>query len=674
MSRERSAEAIRIPAAMPSRVVVENVRPAVDGGRFPVKRTVGEKVVVTADAHADGHDVLFAVLQHRRKSQAEWSEEEMEPLGNDAWRAAFTVTALEPHFYRVEAWVDRFATWQRDLRKRLEAEAQQPIDLQIGAEIVAAAAARATGLDAARLEDWAAELREWAGKAPVEAYDRALDDELAGLMRRHADRRLAGHSPVTLELNVDRKRARFSAWYETFPRSCADSAEGHGTFADCERRLPYVKSMGFDVLYLPPIHPIGRFHRKGPNNAPVAGPADHGSPWAIGSAEGDHKAIHPQLGTIEDFRRLVKRADEHGIELALDLAFQCAPDHPYVREHPQWFRARPDGTIQYAENPPKKYQDIYPIDFETEDWRALWLELKGVVDYWVAQGVRIFRVDNPHTKPYRFWEWLIAEVRLEHPDVIFLAEAFTRPKVMYQLAKLGFSQSYTYFAWRNTSFELRDYFTELTKSDVREYFRPNAWPNTPDILTEQLQYGGRNAFVIRLVLAATLCASYGIYGPAYELCEARPRSPGSEEYLDSEKYEIRRWELARADSLKELIGRVNRIRRENKALQSDESLRFHEVDNEQLIAYSKHTEDQANVILAVVNLDPHHTQSGWVRFPLEEHGLDPHAPYQLHDLLTDARYFWSGPRNFVHLEPSAPAHVFRLRRKLRSERDFDYFL
>jgi starch synthase (maltosyl-transferring) len=655
-------------------VVVENVRPAVDGGRFPVKRCLGEKVVVTADVHADGHDVIYAALHHRRKSQPEWSEQEMEPLGNDAWQATFAVTALEPHFYRVEAWVDAFATWRRDLQKRLEAETQQPVDLLIGAELVAEAAARAAQLDAARLEDWAGELRGWAEKGPVEVYDRALDDDLAVLMRRHADRRHAGHSPSSLELNVDRKRARFSAWYEMFPRSCGDSAEKHGSFADCERRLPYVKSMGFDVLYLPPIHPIGRAYRKGPNNAEAAGPHDHGSPWAIGSAEGGHKSIHPELGRIEDLRRLRKRAEELGIELALDLAYQCSPDHPYVKEHPEWFRARPDGTIQYAENPPKKYQDIYPIDFDSRDWQALWLELRSVVEFWVAEGVRIFRVDNPHTKPYRFWEWLIAEVRGQHPEVIFLAEAFTRPKVMYQLAKLGFNQSYTYFAWRNTSLELRDYFTELTRTEVREYFRPNVWPNTPDILTEQLQYGGRNAFVIRLVLAATLAASYGVYGPAYELCEGRPRSPGSEEYLDSEKYQIRDWDLDGAHSLKGLIGRVNRIRRENPALQSDEGLRFHEVDNEQIIAYSKSTEDHSNLILVVVNLDPHHTQSGWVSFPVEELDLDPHAPYQLHDLLTDARYFWSGRKNFVELEAAAPAHILKLRRKLRSERDFDYFL
>ncbi len=674
MSREHLAQTTTFPAAMPPRVVVENVRPAVDGGRFPVKRSLGEKVVVTADVHADGHDVIYAVLHHRRKSQAEWSEQEMEPLGNDAWQATFTVTTLEPHFYRVEAWVDAFATWRRDLRKRLEAETQQPVDLLIGAELVDQAAARAAELDAARLEDWAGELRGWAEKGPAEAYDRALDDDLAALMRRHADRRLAGHSPLPLELNVDRKRARFGAWYEMFPRSCGDSEEKHGTFADCERRIPYVKSMGFDILYLPPIHPIGRVHRKGPNNEEVAGPHDHGSPWAIGSAEGGHKSIHPKLGTLADFRRLRKCAEQQGIELALDLAYQCAPDHPYVAEHPEWFKARPDGTIQYAENPPKKYQDIYPIDFDSRDWRALWLELKSVVDFWVGEGVRIFRVDNPHTKPYRFWEWLIAEVRGQHPDVIFLAEAFTRPKVMYQLAKLGFNQSYTYFAWRNTSLELREYFTELTRTEVREYFRPNLWPNTPDILTEQLQYGGRNAFAIRLVLAATLSSSYGIYGPAYELCEAKPRSPGSEEYLDSEKYRIRSWDLESAHSLKGLIGRVNRIRRENPALQSDEGLRFHEVDNEQIIAYSKSSEDQSNLVLVVANLDPHHTQSGWVSFPVEELGLDPHAPYQFHDLLTDARYFWSGRRNFVQLEATAPAHILRLRRKLRSERDFDYFL
>jgi starch synthase (maltosyl-transferring) len=433
--------------------------------------------------------------------------------------------------------------------------------------------------------------------------------------------------------------------------------------------------MGFDVVYLPPIHPIGTSFRKGRNNTTVAEPGDVGSPWAIGSAEGGHMALHPELGDMADFERFLAKAAGLGLEIAIDIAFQCSPDHPYVREHPEWFRRRPDGTIQYAENPPKKYQDIFPLEFETDDWRALWEELTGVVRFWVAKGIRIFRVDNPHTKAFPFWELLIAEVKRDHPDAIFLAEAFTRPKVMYRLAKLGFTQSYTYFAWRNTRQELVEYFTELTKSDVREFFRPNLWPNTPDILPEFLQFGGRPAFLSRIVLAATLGASYGIYGPAFELAENRALRPGSEEYLDSEKYQLRQWDIENPWNLREMIARVNQARRENPALQSDWSLRFHEIDNEKLICYSKATPDYSNVILVVVNLDPHHTHAGWVNLDLAALGVDREHPYQVHELLGDSRYLWTGTRNYVELNPqSAPAHVFRIRRKIRTERDFDYFL
>jgi len=429
------------------------------------------------------------------------------------------------------------------------------------------------------------------------------------------------------------------------------------------------------VLYFPPIHPIGRTHRKGKNNISGAGPDDPGSPWAIGSEEGGHKDVHPQLGTLEDFRQLVAKAGEHGMEIAIDLAFHCTPDHPYVKEHPEWFRWRPDRTVQYAENPPKKYEDIYPLNFESKKWQELWNELKDVVLFWIDQGGRIFRVDNPHTKPFHFWKWLIGEIKKDHPDVIFLSEAFTRPKVMYQLAKLGFTQSYTYFAWRNTKWELSQYFTELTQSEGREYLRPILWPNTPDILTEYLQMGGQPAFMARLVLAATLGASYGIYGPAFELCENRPKEPGSEEYLDSEKYEIKNWDISRADSLRDFITRVNRIRRENPALHGDWSLCFHSTDNDHLICYSKQTDDCSNVIFVVVNLDPHHTQAGWVELSLPELGINQQVPYQVHDLLSDARYLWHGPRNYVELNPQVvPAQIFRVRRKVRTERDFDYFM
>jgi starch synthase (maltosyl-transferring) len=673
-----SKNARREPALPPAtersaRVLVENVSPEVDGGRYPVKRTVGERVAVEADAFAEGHDALVAVVRWRRASDPGWREVRMEPLGNDRWRGSFPIEALEPHRYTVEAWVDEFRTWRRGLAKKLEVSAVEAVDLLVGAQLVEAAAARAGGEDLARLRAVAAALR---GDAPVaERAARALDDDLSALMDRHPDRAGAARYGRELLVDVERERARYGAWYELFPRSTSPEAGRHGTFADVAARLPYVARMGFDVLYLPPIHPIGRSFRKGKNNSTEPSPDDVGSPWAIGAAEGGHDAIHPALGTLVDFRRLVTRAGELGIEIALDLAFQCSPDHPWVKEHPEWFRKRPDGTIQYAENPPKKYQDVYPIEFETPRWRELWAALLGIVLHWAEQGVRLFRVDNPHTKPLRFWEWLIAEARRVHPDLVFLAEAFTRPKVMYALAKAGFSQSYTYFTWRNTKGELVDYLTELTRSEVREFFRPSFWPNTPDILPEALQYGGRPMFVARVVLAATLGASYGIYGPAYELLESRPLRPGGEEYQDSEKYQLRRWDLERPESLRDLIARLNAIRRENPALHRNDRLAFHRVDNEQLIAYSKTSEDLSDVVLVVVNLDHHHVHSGWLELPLEALGLPAREPYQVHDLLGDGRYLWHGPRNFVELDPrSAPAQIFRIRRRVRTERDFDYFL
>ncbi len=596
----------------------------------------------------------------------------MVPLGNDRWRGEFAVQEVGRHRYTLEAWVDRFQSWRRDLEKRVGAGQDVSVQLIVGGGLVEEASLRASRGDSRRLAEWTSALR---GPGNVdEKISVALREGLAHAMSKYPDRKLATRYERELVVDVDHPKARFSAWYEMFPRSCAPEPGRHGTFADCEARLPYIAEMGFDVLYFPPIHPIGRTNRKGKNNVPGAGPDDPGSPWAIGAEEGGHKAVHPQLGTLEDFRRLLARARDVGIEIALDLAFQCSPDHPYVKEHPEWFRWRPDGTLQYAENPPKKYEDIYPFDFETEHWRELWEELKTVVLFWIDSGVRIFRVDNPHTKPFAFWDWLIREVKDHHPDVLFLSEAFTRPKVMYELAQLGFSQSYTYFAWRNARWELTQYFTELTQTDVREYFRPNLWPNTPDILTEYLQSGGRPAFMARLVLAATLGASYGIYGPAFELMENRPREHGSEEYMDSEKYEIRRWDLRRADSLREFVGKVNQARRENPALQHDWSLRFHPVDNDRILCYSKRTTDPENLVVVAVNLDPHHTQSGWVDLPLDSLGIDSRQAYQMHDLLTNARYLWHGPHNYVELDPEVvPAHVFRVRHRVRREHDFAYY-
>lgn len=631
----------------------------------------------------------------------------MELLGNDRWRASFRVPELGRYYYTIAAWVDRFATWRRDLEKRAEAGQDLSVHFLEGAQLVRQAASRARGRDRMRLLDRAEALegavREMPAAAPMQTRSEvpaevgsdsetehhadtgnpatprapalALDARLAALMARYADRQPVTTYAKELAVVVEREKARFSTWYEMFPRSCAAEPGRHGTFRDAEARLPYVASMGFDVLYLPPIHPIGHTNRKGRNNALTAAPGDPGTPWAIGSPAGGHKAVHPELGTLEDFRRFVAKAQSHGLEVALDLAFQCSPDHPWVREHPEWFRTLPDGSIRHAENPPKKYEDILPLDFETEAWRELWEELKGVVVFWIEQGVRIFRVDNPHTKPFAFWEWLLGEVRREYPDVIFLSEAFTRPRVMYRLAKLGFTQSYTYFAWRNTKWELTEYLTELTRTEVAEYFRPNFWPNTPDILTAYLQTGGRPAFMARLVLAATLAASYGIYGPAFELCEARTREPGSEEYLDSDKYEIRHWNLDQPHSLRDFIAKVNRIRRENPALQTDRTLHFHAVSNDELIVYSKHAPDRSNIMLMAVNLDPYHTHAGWVDLDLRTLGLAHDDTYQVHDLLSGARYVWHGAHNYVELDPHVvPAHIFRIERKVRTEMDFEYYL
>ncbi len=665
----------RAPAAVKidgrHRVVIDAVRPAVDGGLFPVKRVEGERVVVEADIFADGHDELSAALRYRHGERGRWIEVPMQSSVNDLWRAEFQVSEVGDYFYTVQAWVDHFRSWRHGFGKKVAAEQDVAVELLAGAELVKLAAGRAKGQDRKNLEQAAKVLRG----QDAAATERALTDELGILMEKYAERRWITNYAKVLAVTVDRAKARFSSWYELFPRSCAPTAGAHGSFKDCMDRLSYVAAMGFDVLYLPPIHPVGVAFRKGKNNAVRAEPDDVGSPWAIGAKEGGHKAIHPQLGSLADFQQLMTTAKEQGLEIALDIAFQCTPDHPYVQEHPEWFRKRPDGTIQYAENPPKKYQDIYPIDFESDDWQALWQELKSVIVFWCEQGVRIFRVDNPHTKAFPFWEWAIGAVKKDYPDALFLAEAFTRPKVMYRLAKIGFSQSYTYFAWRNTKLELTEYLTELTQTEVKEFFRPNLWPNTPDILTEYLQFGGRPAFVTRLVLAAMLGANYGIYGPAYELCDNVAREPGSEEYLNSEKYEIKHWDIDRADSLKELIGRVNRIRRQNPALHSDGSLQFHKIDNPEILCFSKQTEDLANVIVVVVNLDPHHSQSGWVEFDTQRLGLEAQQPYQMHELLTNARYLWHGARNFVQLDPqSAPTQIFRVRHKLRREQDFDYFL
>lgn len=655
------------------RVVIENVHPEIDCGHFPIKRVIGEKVRVLADVFTDGHDSVSANLLYRRDNEQTPKAIPMEFVANDRWRAAFVVDELGSYHYTVEGWVDHFQTWQKDLRKRFEAGQDLKIDFLIGVEHIEKAIGRAAYEDGQKLIRFAEKLKKQE-EDQESLVAIALSPELTTLMQRYPDKEFTTRYHRELSVTVDRKKALFSTWYELFPRSCAPEPGKHGTFRDCERLLPEIARMGFDVLYFPPIHPIGQTNRKGKNNNPVAGPDDVGSPWAIGAAEGGHKAIHPQLGTFEDFGRIVQKAQEYGLKIALDLAYQCTPDHPYVREHPEWFRKRPDGTIQYAENPPKKYQDIFPINFETEAWQELWEELKSIVLFWIDKGVRIFRVDNPHTKAFPFWEWMIGEVKKEYPEVIFLSEAFTRPKVMYRLAKIGFTQSYTYFTWRNTKQEFIEYLTELTQTDVGEYFRPNFWPNTPDILPEHLQYGGKPAFMMRLVLAATLSSNYGIYGPAFELC-VNEALPGREEYLDSEKYEIKHWNWNQPGSLKGFITRINRIRKENPALQQTRNLQFYEVDNDYLLFYGKTTEDFSNIILVVVNLDPFHTQAGWVQVPIAELGIAPDQSYLVHNLISDDKYIWQGERNYVELNPtSLPAHVFRVRRRLRRETDFDYFM
>ena len=657
-----------------TRVVIENLKPEINGGRFPIKRVVGEKVVVTADVFADGHDSVWANVLFKWQNDNKWREVPMWFLENDRWRGEFIVEDVGIYSYKVEGGIERFKTWQNDLKKKYDAnqDINIMIEILIGIQYIQDTLQRASEDDKNNLLQYIDFLKNEENRQ--KAVSIALSEELSKLMNKYPDMRFATNCGRDLTVVVDRKKALFSTWYERFPRSCSPETSRHGTFKDCEAILPEIARMGFDVYYLPPIHPIGKTNRKGKNNSSMVNPDDAGSPWAIGSDEGGHKAVHPQLGTLEDFERLIHRAKDYGIEIAIDIAFQCSPDHPYVKEHSQWFRWRPDGSVQYAENPPKKYEDVLPLNFETEQWRQLWEELKSILVFWIEKGVLIFRVDNPHTKPFPFWEWLIKEIKNKYPEVIFLSEAFTRPKVMYYLAKLGFTQSYTYFTWRNTKKEFIEYITELVQTEIREYFRPNFWPNTPDILPEHLQYGGRAAFMIRLVLAATLSSNYGIFGPAFELCINEPIS-GKEEYHNSEKYEIQHWNWDSPGNLKDFIARVNRIRKENPALQTAWNLHFYDVDNEYLLAYGKTTEDLSNIILIVVNLDPYHTQSGWVEVPVNTFGIGTDQPYMVHDLLTNDKYIWHGEKNYVELRLNPiPAHILKIRKRLKRESDFDYFM
>ena len=674
------------PSQGRSRVVIEEITPQVNGGRYPACRIIGDEVTVTAAVFGDGHDHIAARLLYKHHTERSWRFVTMEPVSNDIWTGTFKVNKLGHWRFAVLGWVDHFDTWCSDLKKRLGAQPDPadpkptdvpqdiPLALRTGALLIEKAAKRASGTDSHNMTEIVTSLR-WLADQNAPVYEYPLSSAAEALVTRYPDHEFATQSEE-LPLWVDRERARFSAWYELFPRSMSPIPGQHGTLKDVEAHLGEIAAMGFHILYMPPIHPIGSAYRKGKNNSTTALDGDVGSPWAIGAAptkdnEGGHKAILPELGTLADFDHLVTAAVEHNLELALDIAFQCSPDHPWVKAHPDWFIIRPDGSIQYAENPPKKYQDIYPLNFESPDWRGLWDELHSVFEFWVKRGVKVFRVDNPHTKALPFWEWCIGEIRNKYPDVIFLAEAFTRPHVMYSLAKAGFTQSYTYFTWRTTKPELQSYLEEITQPPVSDFFQPNFWPNTPDILHKSLQEGGRPAFMQRLILATTLTANYGIYGPAYELGENVPARPAlgkteSEEYMDSEKYEVKQRSRNQAGSLVPLITLLNKIRRENSALQTNGSLFFHPVDNPNLMCYSKSVKEgngTDNTILVAVNLDPFNEQGGWIDLDLRRLGMPYDQNFDVEDLITGVHYTWRDRSNYVALRPNVmPAHVFRVTR------------
>lgn len=644
-------------------IIIENIQPEIDGGKFPVKCVAGEAFKVEADIFKDGHDVLRASLLYRKASDAAWKESPIVFLDNDRWGGTFIPDENTRYFYKIEAWVDPVATWFKNTEKKCSAGGNGSVksDVLEGLVFLEEACAEAKGKDHAGITHWIGLLKKTNG-ASEKVLKLVQDAAIKELFLKYPVKRLQSFSDQELVLVVDRKRAVYGSWYEIFPRSQGRKENQSATFKDCVKRLPEIQKMGFNVLYLTPIHPIGITNRKGPNNTLVAGEGMPGSPWAIGSKDGGHKAIHPDLGTMADFEAFVQASEKHGMEIALDIAFQCSPDHPYVKEHPEWFYHRPDGTIHYAENPPKKYEDIYPLNFHCEKWRELWEELKSVILFWAGKGVKIFRIDNPHTKPLAFWKWLIEEVQKVHPEAIFFAEAFTRPKVMKYLAKAGFTQSYTYFTWRNAKWELKQYLEELTQTDMRHYYRGNLFANTPDILHEFLQKGGRPAFMIRLILAATLAPSYGIYS-SFELCENRAKTPGSEEYLDSEKYQYKVWDWNRPGNIKDLVATVNRIRKENPALQEYANLEFYDSKNETVLCYGKKTADNSNIIVVVVNLDPFHAQEDLVQLPLWKFGIEEWQTYQMRDLLTGKAYAWRGSANYVRLDPQGiPAHVFLLKK------------
>ncbi len=639
-----------------SRVVIENISPLVEGGIFPVKRVLGEIVHVEADVFPDGHDVIQAELLFKTKNQKTWSEIRMKPTVNDRWEASFEVSEQGFYEYKISAWVDHPLNWQHGIERKIDDGQKVTSELlegRIYIEKIIPEADETTRQYLTYLLEIFTDENQY-----QTAITEAVSKNLKSIFIKHPDRFLSNESRE-YAVYVDRVKARFSTWYEFFPRSASETPNVHGTFKDCHRLLPRIAQMGFDVLYFPPVHPIGEVNRKGKNNATVAKEGDVGSPWGIGSKEGGHKSLHPQLGDLDDFKQLIHAANEHGIEIAMDFALQCAPDHPYVKEHPKWFKWRPDGTVQYAENPPKKYQDILPIHFETEDFKNLWDELLDIALYWIDCGIRIFRVDNPHTKPYFFWGWLINEVKLKHPDVLFLAEAFTRPKIMHQLAKQGFTQSYTYFTWRNSKHELIEYLTELTQTTQREFFRPNFWPNTPDINPYDLQSGLESVHLQKYFLAATLSSNTGIYGPVFEqmVCQA---VPGKEEYLDSEKYEIHHWDWYKSNKITMLISKINHIRKEHASLQQTNNVQFCSIENNQLLAYYKFDDSRSDETLMIVNLDPYYKQQGWVQLPLQELGIREGHPVRVYDLITDSSYIWNKEWNYIEIHPSLPFHLFKI--------------
>jgi len=646
-----------------NRIMIEKVLPQIDGGLFPIKRVMGENVVVQANIFADGHDEITAILVYRTVKQDKWQEVYMQPLGNDRWMGAFVISEEVDYYYSIHCAIDKFSTWRKDLDKKIIAQQDIAVDLAIGIQIIEQAKKRIKRKSAAKIT---ALLEKLNASKDISVISKIMtDDSLLMLMQQDIIIDDLIIYEKELRVSVERKLALFSSWYEFFPRSWGRKPGKHGSFKDCEKLIPEIARMGFDIIYLPPIHPIGITNKKGANNAAECDADAPGCPWAIGSELGGHKSINPQLGNLKSFKNFINKAKEYNLEIALDLAYQCSPDHPYVTDHPNWFKWRPDGKIQYAENPPKKYEDVLPINFDIDDAQNLWQELKSIIVFWIEQGVRIFRVDNPHTKPFIFWDWIIAEIKRDYPEIIFLAEAFTRPNIMYRLAKGGFSQSYTYFTWRNSKREFIEYMQELTQTEVAEYFRPNFWPNTPDILPEHLQTGGRSAFIMRAVLAATLSSNYGIYGPAFELCVSESVHK-KEEYLNSEKYEIKKWDWNKSNNIKEVLTRLNQIRRENPALQATRNIKFCSIDNDVLLAYYKTTSDYSNIILVIVNLDLHYTQSGFLQVPINEFGIDHEQEYLAHDLLTGDKYVWQGYTSYIELDPRrSSAHIINIKKNLK---------